>query len=483
MSNMSFWGKFSINKKIIVLIVLTSVLVLSTSLFFTLKNLKEELISANKNKISEIVEVVNDLMDGYAGKVKSGEMTLQDAQKLAISDVDHITYQGKNYVWITDYNDYMLSHPTLKGKVITDVADKNGIRFFHDGVVLAKDKGEGFISYYWIKQGGNPAKVFPKISYFKAYPQWKWVIATGVYVDEIDTAVINTFLQILVFSIVVLVVVISLMVFTALKDIIKSMKAITTDLEASAKDIEVASSELEQVSEKLAAGSVQQSSSIQETSSTLEETSSMVQQNNENTKQAATLAKQSKDYASASNIKMNTMIDAMAELQKSSGEISKIIKVIDEIAFQTNILSLNAAVEAARAGEAGKGFAVVAEEVRNLAKRSAQAAKETEVIIAKNITLSQTGVEITKDVQNSIVEIDSQSAKVSELIDEIAIATQEQSVGVGQINKAIAQMEMVINSNAQTAEESLVASKKLYEQTYAMDEIVKNLDEFIEGKK
>lgn len=473
----------SINKKIIMLIVLTSVLVVSTSLFFTLKNIKDELISANKKKITEIVEVVYDLLDVNANKVKNGEMTLQQAQNLAISEVGRMTYQGKNYIWLTDYNDLMLSHPTLKGKIISNVADKNGIRFFHDGVVLAKDKGDGYISYFWTKQGENPSKVFPKISYFKNFPQWKWVIATGVYVDEIDTVVQNTFLQILIFSIIVLVIVITLIVFTVVKDIVKSIKKITNDLENSSKNLETASSELETVSQKLADGSIQQAASIQETSSTLEETSSMVQQNNENTKQAAILAKQSKEYADASNKKMDTMIDAMDELQKSSSEISKIIKVIDEIAFQTNILSLNAAVEAARAGDAGKGFAVVAEEVRNLAKRSAQAAKETEAIIARNISLSETGAEITKDVQDSIANIDEQSTKVSGLLDEIAVATQEQSQGVNQITKAISQMEMVINSNAQTAEESLSSSKKLYDQTFAMDEIVKNLEAFIEGEK
>jgi len=195
------------------------------------------------------------------------------------------------------------------------------------------------------------------------------------------------------------------------------------------------------------------------------------------------LARQSKEYASKSNNEMQAMMLAMADLQKSSAEISKIIKVIDEIAFQTNILSLNAAVEAARAGDAGKGFAVVAEEVRSLAQRSANAAKDTTVIIESNISVSEHGAQIAKTVQESIAEIDFQSKKVSELLDEISVATDEQAQGVNQINKAISQMEIVLASNAQTAEESSAASKALYAQTLTMNEIIANLEALVKGQQ
>lgn len=207
----------------------------------------------------------------------------------------------------------------------------------------------------------------------------------------------------------------------------------------------------------------------------------MVQQNRENTKQAAALAKQSKEYASKSNAEMQRMMQAMEDLKKSSGEIAKIIKVIDEIAFQTNILSLNAAVEAARAGDAGKGFAVVAEEVRSLAQRSAQAAKDTTTIIESNINLSENGSYIAKEVQQSVSEIDEQSKKVSDLLDEISVATDEQAQGIQQINQAISQMETVLASNAQTAEESSAASKALYAQTLNLNDIITDLNELVNG--
>lgn len=377
----------------------------------------------------------------------------------------------------------MLSHPTLKGKNISDVADKNGIRFFHDGVVLAKEKGDGFISYHWTKQGESASKVYPKISYFKNFPDWHWVIATGVYVDEIDKAVTSTTLQILLFTAIMLVLIVVAAIYTIVKDIVNSMDRITNDLDDSSREVATASQQLGAASEKLAEGSTEQASAIQETSSTMEETSSMVKQNQENTRQAAFLAKQSKECASKSNKEMSKMMNAMEELKKSSSEISKIIKVIDEIAFQTNILSLNAAVEAARAGEVGRGFAVVAEEVRSLAQRSAQAAKDTTVIIEKNIDLSEKGADMAQTVQESITEIDLQSNKVSELLDEISVATSEQAQGIDQINKAISQMEIVINTNAQSADESASESRSLYEQTLNLNEIISKLRSFVNGQK
>ena len=207
----------------------------------------------------------------------------------------------------------------------------------------------------------------------------------------------------------------------------------------------------------------------------------MVQHNNENTRQAAVLAKNAKNYAEKSNKEMANMMVSMEDLKQSSHEISKIMKVIDEIAFQTNILSLNAAVEAARAGDAGKGFAVVAEEVRNLAQRSAQAAKDTASIIEKNIVLSSTSVDVAKEVNESLTQIDTEARKVAELLEEISTATEEQSRGISEINKAIQQMETVMQSNSATADESAAASAELSSQAENVNDIVHSLIRLVEG--
>lgn len=265
--------------------------------------------------------------------------------------------------------------------------------------------------------------------------------------------------------------------------ITKPIKQAIDNLNVGTEEVSSASSQVAAASQALAEGTSEQAAAVQETSSTLEETSSMVHQNRENTQQAATLAKQTKQFAEQSNGEMGKMSTSMTELKNSSNEIAKIIKVIDEIAFQTNILSLNAAVEAARAGDAGKGFAVVAEEVRNLAQRSAQAAKDTTVIIESNINLSDSSVDIAKKVKDSVESIGEQTTKVSDLLEEISVATNEQAQGVEQINKAVSQMEAALQSNAQTADEAASASRSLSEQAINVKDVVNTLIVLVDGEE
>ncbi len=265
------------------------------------------------------------------------------------------------------------------------------------------------------------------------------------------------------------------------QSIARPMNSMSARIGESAGQVAAASHQLSASASQLSQGSAEQAAAIEETSSTLQEAASMMAQNDNNTKQAALFSVQAEESANKGSAEMKQMMDSIREIKKSSDQIAKIIKVIDDIAFQTNILALNAAIEAARAGEAGMGFAVVAEEVRNLAGRSAQAAKDTTAIIETNIELSNVGVTVAEKVHEALNEITAQSKKVSQLMDEIAAASQEQVQGIEQVSKTMGQVETVTQQNAANAEESASAAEELNAQAESMKQIVRELSELVNG--
>ncbi len=273
------------------------------------------------------------------------------------------------------------------------------------------------------------------------------------------------------------------MAFYITRSITKPMNSVASRIGESAGQVAAASGQLSASAQQLSQGSTEQAAAIEETSSTLQEAASRLQQSSVNSQRASELSEQATESASKGNAEMREMMDSIQEIKNSSVQIGKIIKVIDDIAFQTNILALNAAIEAARAGEAGMGFAVVAEEVRNLAQRSAQAAKDTTAIIENNIVLSGRGVAVAERVHEALNTITSQAKKVNELMNEIAAASQEQFQGVEQVTKAMIQVETVTQQNAANAEESASASEELNSQAESMRKIVRELSELVNGMK
>ena len=243
-----------------------------------------------------------------------------------------------------------------------------------------------------------------------------------------------------------------------------------------------ASGQVAAASQSLAEGASAQASSLEETSASLEEMSSMTKRNADSADSAKSLSAQTRAAADAGAADMQEMSRAMTEVKAASDNIAKIIKTIDEIAFQTNILALNAAVEAARAGEAGAGFAVVADEVRSLAQRSAQAAKETAEKIENSIHKSQHGAQISDKVTASLAQIVTKARQVDELVAEIAAASKEQAQGITQVNSAVSQMDKITQSNAASAEESASASEELNAQAVALKASVSELEKLIGAK-
>lgn len=242
-----------------------------------------------------------------------------------------------------------------------------------------------------------------------------------------------------------------------------------------------ASGQVSAASQSLAEGSSEQASALEETSASIEEMASMTSQNAENANSANTLMTETGRVVGEAEASMQSLIKAMREITASSEDMARIIKTIDEIAFQTNLLALNAAVEAARAGEAGAGFAVVAEEVRNLAMRSADSAKNTANLIDESIARIKNGSEIVTRANEAFGRVTSNARKVGNLIGEIAAASQEQAQGVSQISKAIAEMDKVVQRNAANAEESASAAEELNAQAIGMKEHVGELVALVKG--
>ena len=266
------------------------------------------------------------------------------------------------------------------------------------------------------------------------------------------------------------------------KSIPRSFMLLIDRLAIGAAQIESASGHIASSSESLASSTTEQAASLEETSASLEEIASMTKNNAENSREAKDLTGAMREVADTGASDMDKMAHAMAAIKESSNNIAKIIKTIDEIAFQTNILALNAAVEAARAGEAGMGFAVVAEEVRNLALRSASAARETAEKIEDSIQKSSAGVQINAKVSLSLADIVTKARQADELVAQISIASNEQSQGIDQINSSVSQMDAMTQNNAAGAEESANVSADLRTQSTQLTQLVQELQTLVGGK-
>ncbi|MDD3174121.1 MAG: methyl-accepting chemotaxis protein [Herbinix sp.] len=257
-----------------------------------------------------------------------------------------------------------------------------------------------------------------------------------------------------------------------LSELVHNNNEILTSIATASEQLEVGARQVSNSSMALSQGATEQASSVEELTASLEEISSQTELNARNANQANELAENARVNAIQGNSQMKEMLKAMEDINESSANISKVIKVIDDIAFQTNILALNAAVEAARAGQHGKGFAVVAEEVRNLAARSANAAKETTDMIEGSIKKAEGGTRIAKDTADALNNIVSGIEKVASLINDIAVASNEQAMGISQVNQGIMQVSQVVQTNSATSEESAAASEELSSQAAVLKETV-----------
>jgi methyl-accepting chemotaxis protein len=265
------------------------------------------------------------------------------------------------------------------------------------------------------------------------------------------------------------------------RSISAKLNRIVTEANTGVSQLAAAASQVASASQEVAKGTQEQASSIDEAASGLELMASMTKQNVDNTKTMANLQADSRLLIEQTVESTAAMDRAMLEIKDASDQTSKIIKSIDEIAFQTNLLALNAAVEAARAGEAGKGFAVVAEEVRNLAMRAADAARDTGALIEENVKRVNSGVQIVKAQEEVLAKVANSSVKVDQLAAEVSMASEEQSAGIEQINVIMKQMTQNTQASASNAEESASATEEMLTHITGLHRQLEDLAQIVDG--
>jgi methyl-accepting chemotaxis protein len=344
----------------------------------------------------------------------------------------------------------------------------------------------GVVRYPWMNSGETEAKEkFAAVAY---YEPWDWVIGAGTYFSEFKETeeaamdAMGRLLHLMLETAVVLFLASLALSWLLSRSIVKPVEAVAERLRIGAEETRAAADHVSASSHAVAEGAGTQAASIEETCASLEELSSMTQRNAENSQHAVELATQTRSAVERGVADMRAMSEAVLALKASGEDVTRIIRTINEIAFQTNILALNAAVEAARAGEAGLGFAVVAEEVRSLAQRCAEAARETASKIESTAQRTAQGAQLSTRVAGTLGEIADHVRKVDELVAEIAVASREQSSGIAQINSAVGNVDKVTQTNAASAEKGASAAQQLNAQAATMNATVADLLRLVRGE-
>jgi methyl-accepting chemotaxis protein len=481
------------------------VLPLLLMLAFQVHNQYTKTMRDRETATRQHVEIAHGLLAWAHAQEAAGKLGREQAQALAREAVSRLRYERDEYFWINDMQPRVVMHPVkpeLDGQDVSGVKDPNGLRLFQAFVDKVRAEGKGFVAYQWPKPGES--QPVDKISYVMGFEPWGWIIGSGIYVNDVQNDLQR---QIMVDAGIALAGLgVASYLFLCfyrvmdggLRETRRHLRAMTSgdlttspspwgrdeaaqlmielrDMQASLRQMVVevrhASDEIVHSSTTSAAGAMDLSSrteaaaaSLEESAASMEEISSAVRGMQGHTEEASREARHNAEAATEGGRVMGEVVHTMESIRGSSNQIAEIIGTIDGIAFQTNILALNAAVEAARAGEQGKGFAVVAGEVRMLAQRSAEAAREIRTLIGQSVSQVEAGTVVVQRAGTTIAEIVSAAGRVSELLNAIATSAREESVGIGQVGEAIQELDRMTQQNAVLVQDTVASANAMRDQ-------------------
>ncbi|WP_298214371.1 methyl-accepting chemotaxis protein [Acidovorax sp.] len=513
-------SKLSFKMKIMLMIG-TALAALLIMAIMSLLQERRLIIESRKDMLTTAVQSAHSIVAAYQAKAASGAMPVEEAQKAAKEALRIARYGGAEgkteyfYIWTTEGVGVM--HPfkpewadqDMLGKV-KDGSGVDIIGLLVNGLRASKD-GKAFVSTMFARPGQQ--ETVPKLQYIVRVDGWNWMVGSGLYTDDVDALLRKALWSSLAVVLIVFLVVgaigwvvsrsvlrqiggepadaIAIMqevaegnldaqiptahpgsMLDGLAHMVTSLRKLVTEVRSATDSIATASSEIAQGNNDLAHRTEDTASNLQTTASSMEELTSTVKQTSDSAQTANQMATSAAKVAARGGEVVSQVVSTMQEINASSKKISDIIGVIDGIAFQTNILALNAAVEAARAGEQGRGFAVVAGEVRNLAQRSAEAAKEIKTLIGASVEKVESGTQLVGNAGATMTEIVASVQRVTDIIGEIRAATSEQSQGIAQVNTAMNQLDQMTQQNSALVEESTAAADSLREQAMKLTEVV-----------